>query len=99
MAVEHNRVSVITPTTAVVSNAASSTILAANPRRLFASIINASANGIYLGFGAPAVVGQGVYIGPNGFGWSIDPSFDWRGTVTAIAVAGAANTVAILDAQ
>lgn len=99
MAVELNRITVITPTTASVSNAASSTILAANSRRLYASIVNASVNGIYLGFGVPAVVGQGVYLAPNGYGFQIDAHFLWRGTITAIAVAGAANTVSVLDGQ
>lgn len=99
MAKELNKIGLVTPDTAVVSNVASSVILAANDRRLYAVIVNASANGIYLGFGADAVVGEGVYIAPNGYGFEIDSDFMWRGSITAIAVAGAANTVSIMEAQ
>lgn len=99
MAKELNKIGLVTTSTASVSNAASSTVLAANDRRLYALIVNASSNGIFLNFGEDAVAGEGVFLAPNGFGFEIDSDFMWRGSVTAIASAGAANTISILEAQ
>lgn len=99
MAIELNHIKVISTTNATVGNGASVTVLAANNRRLYAEIVNSSANGIWLNFGEDAVVGQGIYLAPSGFSFIINSEFMWRGTVTAIAVAGAANVLGVIEGQ
>lgn len=66
---------------------ASTALLAANPRRRYASISNSGANGVWLGFGAAAVVGSGVYVPPNGGQYIIEGENRWKGTVFGIVAA------------
>ena len=99
MAKELNHIKVMTTTTATVGNGASVSVLAANSRRLYAEIVNSSTNGIWLNFGETAVAGEGIYLAPNGFSFVINSEFMWRGTVTAIAAAGAANVLGIIEGQ
>lgn len=98
MATPLNHIKVIAVGTASVT-AASTAVLAANERRLYAEIVNTSSNGVYLGFGVAAVVGQGVYIAPNGYSFVIDSTFMWRGTVTAIAAVAGPSVLTTLDGQ
>lgn len=49
----------------------STAILAANPRRLYAEIINSSDEGVWIKLGGTAVVGEGIYIAPGGFSYEI----------------------------
>ncbi len=66
----------------------STVILAANDRRLFAEIINSSNEGVWIKLGATAVVGEGIYIAPNGFSYVIDRNNLWRGAVNGICTSG-----------
>lgn len=72
----------------LTANAASQTLLAENDRRRYAIICNSGANGVWLGFGAEAVSGSGVYVPPNGGSFVMDGDNLWRGSVTAIAPGG-----------
>lgn len=74
-------------TTATVTNA-STAVLAANERRRYASISNSGASGVWLAFGQAAVVGEGVYIPPNGGSYIIEGQNRWKGTVFGITAAG-----------
>lgn len=99
MAHELNVLKVITHDSVSVGNGASVEILPANSRRLYAEIVNSSANGIWIKLGATAVVGEGIYLAPNGFSYEIKPDNMWRGAVNGIAVAGAANNVGTIEGQ
>jgi hypothetical protein len=72
MAHELNILKVITHATASVG-AASTQIMAANDRRLYAEIINSSNEGMWLKLGEAAVVGEGIYLAPSGFAFTITP--------------------------
>ena len=93
MAHELNNIKVITHGTAVVG-AAASTIMAANDRRLYAEIINSSDEGMWLKLGDTAVVGEGIFLAPNGFSYAILPENMWRGYISAITAGGGANKIA-----
>lgn len=93
-----NHIKQITPGTASVTNV-STAVLAANDRRLYAEIVNSSVNGVWLGFGVPAVVGTGPYVAPNGASFEINPDFMWRGTVTAIAAVAGPSVLGTMDCQ
>lgn len=99
MAKELNHIKILSTTTADVPNTGSTPVLAANSRRLYAEIVNSSTNGVWLNFGEAAVVGDGIYLAPNGFSFVINSEFMWRGTVTAIAVAGASNILGVIEGQ
>jgi hypothetical protein len=94
MARELNILKLITHGTAS-AGAASVEALAANPRRLYAEIINASDVGIWLGLGVPAVIGTGIYLGPNGFSYIIGPENMWRGAVNCIASSGTGKVLGV----
>ncbi len=66
----------------------SSEILPAFVRRRYASISNSGASGVWVAFGEPAVVGNGVYIPPNGGQFIIDGDNRWKGAVNGITAAG-----------
>lgn len=80
----------------VTAGAASAALLSANDRRRYAIICNSGANGIWLGFGATAVVGTGVYVPPNGGSFVMEGNNLWRGSVTVIAAA-ATSVVGTLE--
>jgi len=98
MAKPLNHIKVITKDTASVTNA-SGVVLAANDRRLYAEIVNQSANNIWLAFGEAAVVGEGIYLAPNGFSFVINTDFLWRGNVTAISDVAGPSVLTVLDGQ
>lgn len=66
----------------------SSEILPAFDRRRYASISNSGGQGVWIAFGEAAVVGQGVYIPPNGGQFIIDGDNRWKGAVNGITAAG-----------
>lgn len=63
---------------------ASAKIMNANPRRLYAEIINASDTGMWIKLGAAAVVGEGIFIAPNGFAYVMDGNNLWQGEIYMI---------------
>mgnify|MGYP000432060215 CR=1 FL=1 len=88
-----NRIADVSTVTVTV---AGQTLLSANERRRYASISNSGANGLWLGFGAAAVVGSGVYVPPNGGQYIIEGENRWKGSVTGI-VAAATSVVGMLE--
>lgn len=75
-------------------------ILAANDRRHSARIVNPSDVGIWIGYGAAAVIGTGDYI-PAGGGVLEISEFSgmWRGTVTGIAASGTGKVIGSVEFQ
>jgi len=71
---------------------ASGGILPADPLRLFAIIVNDSAHKVWLGFGAAAVVGDGVMLAPNGH-YLMSPATNnlWLDTVNGISLNAGCN--------
>lgn len=75
-----------TPITASVAQV-SVEILPVNLLRRFATINNSTANGVWLGLGVAAVVGQGEYLGPGG-SYVFDADNMWQQAVNGIAGTG-----------
>lgn len=64
---------------------ASTLVLAANPSRRYALIVNVSPVWVYLAKGAAAVVGQGIPLAPGGLGvYEIDWTTLYRGAINGI---------------
>lgn len=82
----------------LTAGAASAELLPENARRRYAIICNSGANGVWLGFGAAAIIGTGVYVPPNGGSFLMEGNNLWRGSVTAIAAA-ATSVVGTLELQ
>ena len=86
------------PGAVVVAGVASVTILAANENRIFATIVNDSANIVYLFFGTPAVVNQGIRL--NAAGGSLvcglGTDIPYTGIITGIAT-GAGSNVSVTE--
>lgn len=75
--------------TLVLAAAAPGTVMQKKPGRLYAGIVNAGVNDVYLTFRAPAVASRGFLLQPGGtftFGRLTD--FDYRGPVYAISTLG-----------
>lgn len=77
----------------------SATVMAANARRVYACICNASDVAISLGFGAAAVSGTGVVIPAGGRYELIQGVNMYLGLITAIAASGSGKTVASIEGQ
>jgi hypothetical protein len=75
-----------TPISASVAQS-SIEILPANGLRKFATINNSTSNGIWLGLGVAAVVGQGEYVPPGG-SYIFDDDNLWQGAVNGISSSG-----------
>lgn len=73
----------------------SALIVAADPRRRYVEITNSSDVGVWLALGGPAVIGEGIYLGPAGFSYEININNLWRGTIYAIAASGSGKVVGI----
>lgn len=90
-------------TTATPSNVSatttSGTAMAANASRKDAVFVNyGTTNGCFLARGATAVVGQGIYLAPNGGSYSIDANNLYKGLVTVITASGT-TTVSMSEGQ
>lgn len=79
------------PPASAVVGVASSQVLAGNVKRQGLILVNTSANGIYLAFDAPAVIGAGIFIGPNGGAYTMQAGNLNRGAVNAIATGAGSN--------
>lgn len=78
-----------TPSHVSVSNA-STTLLTANPNRLFASFSNNSTQTIYIQYGNAAVFGVGYVVRPNSC-WIIGSNELFLGQINAITQTGSVN--------
>lgn len=68
-------------------------LLAVNERRKYALVVNSSDVGIWLAFGATAVIGTGVYLAAGGGSYEIDSDNLYCGAVNGIAASGAGKVV------
>jgi hypothetical protein len=73
------------PTTAVSVLVTNTPVLALNQGRRSVTIVNDSANIVYLGLGVPATANNGVRLNASGGSWS---ETQWEGSVNAIALTG-----------
>jgi hypothetical protein len=74
-------------------------LLAANERRFYALIVNASNTDIWIMFGSQNAVSQGIFVAANGFSYEIDKANLWRGEIYGIHGGGGAKTVSVFEAQ
>lgn len=77
------------PTFATVG-VASAQVVASNSSRKGLTLVNTSANTIYLGFGSPAVIGSGDVLYPHGV-FEMDEYSFTTGAINAIASAASSN--------
>lgn len=71
----------------------SSVVLATSTGRLYAAIVNDSANTVYLGIGTPAVIGKGIRLNANGGSYEINESNQFQGPVYGISSASSNLTI------
>jgi hypothetical protein len=76
-----------TSSSVLVASASSTTVLANNPGRMSAKIVNDCGYAVYLSFGNTAVKGTGVRLNPFGGSFETDPSPGdiFNGAINAIA--------------
>jgi len=85
-----------TPTRPAVTSA-SSTILAANSKRLFGYVRNNSGVQVFLQFGAAAVLNQGHPL-PSGATFFFYENWKWTGSVTAIKSGAGSINLEVFEA-
>jgi len=59
-------------------------ILASNPQRVYALLVNDGAADIYLAFSGPAAINTGVRLNNGGGSYEINLMNPWHGTVNAV---------------
>lgn len=59
-------------------------VLAENPSRVYALLVNDGANDCYLGMGIPAVVNRGIRINNGGGSYEINLTNLWKGAIYAV---------------
>lgn len=75
----------------------SAALIAANERRKYALIVNSSDVGVWVSFGATAVIGTGVYLAPAGGSYELDDDNLFLGVINGIAASGAGKVVGIVE--
>jgi len=63
-------------------------VLGKNPQRVYALVVNNSAEEIFLGLGIPAVLDQGIPLLISGSNYEISLVNPWHGSISAISRAG-----------
>ena len=63
-------------------------ILAANPARIYALLVNDGTDIIYLGMGIPATSGRGIRLNGSGGSYEINLTNPFQGELYAVAAAG-----------
>lgn len=91
--------SVLTPgtPTQVSIGTTSSTLIAANPNRLYAHIVNNSGQPIYIQYSVSAALNQGIKLPPGSF-YTIESNNLWLGAINAIGVM-AGQLIDILEGE
>jgi hypothetical protein len=76
----------ISHASAVAVTTSSTTVLAANPARLYALLVNDSDTTLYLALGDPAVAGRGIRLNAQGGAYEISQLLGnlYTGVITAI---------------
>ena len=72
----------------VTVGSSSTAVLAANPDRKSATIVNGSDEVVYLQLGATAVSGEGIYLVAAGGAFNIDHGNLFTGAINAICASG-----------
>lgn len=72
-------------------------LLPVNEFRKRVIIVNSSDVGVWVSFGATAVIGTGVYLAPAGGSFEIDPNEMYNGVINGIAASGASKVVGIVE--
>lgn len=85
-----------TPDTKTVSSAASTLVLASNAKRKYAYLGGHATVGLWLNFGAAAVVGTGIYV-PAGGAYEIDGDNLYTGDIYAILASGVNQVIGIME--
>lgn len=67
---------------------ASQKVLAKNPARTYALLVNDGVDIIYLGMGISAVSGRGIRLNVSGGSYEINLVNPWHGEIYAVAAAG-----------
>lgn len=88
-----------TPATnsAVQCGTSNTTLLATSTSRIYAAIVNDSANTIYIALGYTAVGSNGIRLNANGGSYELDSSNMYTGIVTCIASSSSQVTVVHAD--
>lgn len=71
--------------------------LAANESRKYALIVNSSDVGIWVSFGAAAVIGTGVFLAAAGGSYELDNDNLYLGAINGIAASGSGKVVGIVE--
>ena len=77
--------------------AASTLVLADNPHRKYALIINTSNTDVWLRLGSTAVVGQGIFVARGGFAYEIDIKNLFTGVINAIHGGAGLKVLSVLE--
>lgn len=74
--------------TGVTVGSSTTEVLASNPDRKSATIVNASDEVVYLQLGAAAVSGEGIYLAASGGAFNIDKNNLFTGAINGICASG-----------
>jgi hypothetical protein len=94
---DFNKIGIVNIQTTKSLTTASQKLLDKNDRRKSAIITNSSDVGVWIKLGATAVIGEGFYIGPNGWSFELGPDLMWTGEVYGIAASGTGKVVGVFE--
>ena len=60
-------------------------VLAGNPARIYALLVNDGTDDIYLGMGVPAVLNRGIRVNNGGGSYEINLMNPWHGSIHAVS--------------
>ncbi|GAH92060.1 unnamed protein product [marine sediment metagenome] len=66
-------------------------VLGRNPSRIYALLVNPSAEEVFLAMGIPAVVDRGIPLLSAGSNYEINLTNPWHGSIHAVSKAGTPN--------
>lgn len=70
-------------------------VLGKNPTRIYALLVNPSAEEVFLGMGIPAVVDRGILLLSAGSSYEINLTNPWHGSIHAVSKAGTPNLLIV----